>query len=601
MTTQVPPKGRGVAEGPADYPRFGGSPAGAVATWLASAWRDAGAILPGLALVAGVAVAARLAALALFPYGLAIHFEVPLAMLFGLVLVNLGYAPDGARPGVQFAVHPILRLGIILLGLRLNLGTIANIGFGAVGLVLAGMTTAILFAMVVGRRFGLPPRLSLLLGVGASVCGNSAIIATAPVVKADEREVSFAVTTTTLFGTLAVFLFPFVGRALEIDVLAFGLWAGTAVSDTAQTIAASATYSTIARDVATVVKLVRNALMAPLLLLIAWAWTRFGDRNVSREAARRGVRKAFPLFILGFLALALLRTLHVIDPDSAASVDEVTRVCFLLALAGLGLNTRLGHLRAVGLRPFLVGLGTTACLAAGMLALIVALGIGPARTQVAGAVDLRAGTGVWTAVCVAGERPALAGAFLGLARQLGDRMGEPTECPTVDPATGDLVQRTTRGAATFRRASGLATFTDGQQRWAIRDAALLQWSEPVADPPASAVTAPLSAVTDAAPAPAARQVTLPGRVLAVGIPGAGALSAVGAFHPGGPVHDKREFAATIRPGRVLDPTRLLVASPSNFGAPLARPDWAPGAILSLATDAPEPLVVPPDLGRPPAP
>ena len=173
-------------------------------------------------------------------------------------------------------------------------------------------------------------------------------------------------------------------------MLTFGLWAGTAVHDTAQTIATSAAYSTIGRDVATVVKLVRNGLMAPLLLLIAWGWNRFGDdTTVSGAAARRGAAKAFPLFLLGFLACALLRTTHLIDPDTAASVDIVTRTCFVIALAGLGLQTRLGHIRAMGPRPFLLGLGTALVLAGGSLALILGLNLGPARTRV-GAASTRA-------------------------------------------------------------------------------------------------------------------------------------------------------------------------------------------------------------------
>ena len=180
--------------------------------------------------------------------------------------------------------------------LRLNLETVFVIGAGAFGLVIVGMVVALTFALLVGRMLRIPRRVAVLIGVGTAVCGNSAIIAAAPVVKADDREVSFAVTTITVFGTLAVFLYPFIGHALQLDVLTFGLWAGTAVHDTAQTIAASAAYSTIGRDVATVVKLVRNALMAPLLLLIAWGWTRFGEQPVVGEPPAAARARPFRCF-----------------------------------------------------------------------------------------------------------------------------------------------------------------------------------------------------------------------------------------------------------------------------------------------------------------
>ena len=473
----------------------------------------AGRILPGLLLTGVVGLMAHLVAKLAFPYGLAVGLEVPVAMLLGLIVVNLTRATEGVMPGIRFAVKYVLGLGIVLLGLRLNLQSIAVIGGEAFGLVLITIGTSCAFAILIGRRLGVSPRVALLIGIGTSVCGASAIAAAAPVVKADDKEVSFAIATITVFGSLAVFFYPLIGHAMDLDVLSFGLWSGTAVPDTAQTIASGAVYSTVARDVATVVKLVRNVLIIPLLLLVAWGWNRRGDEaGVSAETTKRSLRRAFPIFLVGFLALALVRTARLVDPERLADIDTVTRACFVVALAGFGLQTRLGQIRAVGPKPFLLGFATFTLLGAGSLVLILVLGLGPARTEVIGGVDPRP-PGMWTPVCV----------------------GEPRRCGDVDEATGDLVQNTS-----------------------------------------------------------IRTVRLRGRLLATGIPGAGALSPVGTFHPGGPMHDKRDFAATTRPGEVLDPTRLLVASTSNFGSPTARADWATGAVLSLSTDAPAPLVLDPE-------
>ena len=548
-------------------------------------------VLPGLALTAIVALVAHVAAASVFPYALAIGFEVPLAMILGIVVIAVVRTPAWAMPGVAFAVKNVLRLGIILLGLRLNLQTIVLIGANAILLVLALMACALAFAVFVGRRLGVPRRVAILIGVGTAVCGNSAILAAAPIVKADDREASFAVATITIFGTLAVFVFPLVGHALALDVLTQGLWAGTAVPDTAQTIAASAASSTVGRDVATVVKLVRNVMMAPLLLLIAWGWGRYGDDvRVSARTARRGALKAFPLFLLGFLALALVRTERLVDPETVAHVDVVTRACFIVALAALGMQTRLDAIRALGLRPFLLGLGTAVLLAGASLGAITALGLQPARTTVVGGSDPRP-LGGWTTVCARGAAPAFAGAFQALAEQLGGRMGAPRGCATTGGGSQDTVQRTTRGVATLSRATGRARFSDGRRSWTIRGSRLLAWSGPAVAPPAGAVAAPLAPARGVPAGLHARR--LEARVLATGIPGAGALSPVGEFHPGSPIHDKRAFAAATASGKVLDATRLLVASTSNFGAPAARADWAPGAILSLATDARAPLRPPP--------
>jgi uncharacterized integral membrane protein (TIGR00698 family) len=317
------------------------------------------AVAPGLAAAALVAAIARLVT-QWVPFGLS---EVLIAVWLGLMITSVGWLPASTGGGLQLAQQRVLRLGIILLGARLSLVDVAAIGLGVLGLVVACMAVVFGFVLLVGHLTHLPRRLVVLIGVGTAVCGNSAIIATAPVVKAEEREVSFAVATITLFGTLAVFLYPLLGGALHLSDATFGVWSGLAVNDTSQVVAASSAYSPLARDVATVVKLVRNTLMAPLILLIAYWWSRT-SASVEGVTARAGAFKAFPLFVLGFLAMALLRTVGIIDPPTARWVDEVARICILVALAAVGLGTRLSLLRAVGPSPFFLGMGAGALLAA---------------------------------------------------------------------------------------------------------------------------------------------------------------------------------------------------------------------------------------------
>lgn len=314
-------------------------------------------------------MAARLVSTTLAP-GLS---EILVAVLLGIVVANVVPLRGSYAPGIRFAVQRVLRIGIVLLGARLSLEAILAIGGTALGLVVVAMTVAFAVALAVGRALRLPRRLALLIGVGTAVCGNSAIVATAPVVKAEEREVSFAVATITLFGTLAVFVFPLVGRALGLSDEAFGVWAGVGVNDTSQVVAAGAAYSPEARDVATVVKLVRNALMAPLIVLIAWWWQRSAETGV----VGKSLRGAVPLFVLGFLAMALLRTVGVITPALAALLDEAAKGLILVALAAVGLNTKVAQLRAIGPTPFVAGLATMTVLAAASLAAIAGLGIAP--------------------------------------------------------------------------------------------------------------------------------------------------------------------------------------------------------------------------------
>ena len=336
------------------------------------------AVAPGLAVALGVALLARLTG-KLLPSAIS---EVAIALLLGLAVAHLWSLPALTSAGLRLASQQILRLGIVLLGARLLLQDIAAVGLGVFGLVVVCMAVALAFALLAGRALGLPPRLALLIGVGTAVCGNSAIVATAPVVRAEEREVGFAVATITLFGTLAVFVYPFIGHAFEFSDRVFGIWAGIAVNDTSQVVATGAAYSLGARDMATVVKLIRNTLMGPLILLIAWWWGPHEARH-DDAATRRGVRHAFPLFLLGFLALALARTAGFIDPSAATSIDEGARLCIVVALAGGGLSTRLAQLRAVGATPFCLGLGTSIVLAALSLALII-IGVADGAWKIVG-------------------------------------------------------------------------------------------------------------------------------------------------------------------------------------------------------------------------
>ena len=280
------------------------------------------------------------------------------------------------EPGLQLAAQRVLRIGIILLGARLSLAEIARIGLPATGLIVVSMAVSFAVVLAASRLVRVESRLAVLIAVGSAVCGNTAIVATAPIIGARAREVAYAVATITLFGTLAVFLYPAIGRAFDIPPPAFGLWAGVAVHDTSQVIATSAAYGPGALDVATVVKLIRNALMAPLLFLLATGWAARGE--AAADSARRGVRRAVPLFVLGFLLLAALRTVGAIQADQAATLDTAARALILVALAAVGMSIRVGELRETSWRPIAVGFSVALAVGAGSLLAITALDLGSA-------------------------------------------------------------------------------------------------------------------------------------------------------------------------------------------------------------------------------
>ncbi len=301
--------------------------------------------------------------------------EVSVALLLGIVISSLvGDRLAPLAPGLAFASQRLLRLGIVLLGARLSLGEIARIGLPATGIIVVTMAASFLIVLLVARVVRVEGRLAVLIAVGSAVCGNTAIVATAPVIGARAREVAYAVATITLFGTLAVFLYPAIGRAIGLSQPSFGLWAGVAVHDTSQVIATGAAFGPDALDVATVVKLIRNAMMAPLLLLIATVWA---SRTQGRTGSpRRGLRRAIPLFVVGFIVLAALRTIGIIDASEAVTLDTVARTLILVALSAVGMSIHVGELRETSWRPLAVGFAVALVIGLGSLAAIVSFGLG---------------------------------------------------------------------------------------------------------------------------------------------------------------------------------------------------------------------------------
>ncbi|MBA3235282.1 MAG: putative sulfate exporter family transporter [Chloroflexi bacterium] len=301
--------------------------------------------------------------------------EVSVALLLGVIVSALvGDRLASLTPGVAFASQRLLRLGIVLLGARLSLGEIARIGLPATGIIIVTMAASFAIVLLVSRIVRVEGRLAVLIAVGSAVCGNTAIVATAPVIGARAREVAYAVATITLFGTLAVFLYPAIGRAIGLTQPSFGLWAGVAVHDTSQVIATSAAFGPEALDVATVVKLIRNALMAPVLLLIATVWASRVAAPIG--SARPWIWRAIPLFVLGFLALAALRTIGVIDASQAGVLDTVARSLILVALSAVGLSIHVGELRETSWRPLAVGFAVALVIGLGSIVGIVSLGLG---------------------------------------------------------------------------------------------------------------------------------------------------------------------------------------------------------------------------------
>jgi uncharacterized integral membrane protein (TIGR00698 family) len=317
------------------------------------------------------------------------------AIVIGMLLGNFGVMPKSLRPGVRFAYSNLLSLGIILLGVQLNFFDVLRLGFMGVGMSCFEIVLALGIMWLLTRWLRLSGRLGVLLGVGTAICGSSAIMATAPVIEAEESDVVFGVATVTLLGLIGMFLLPLLGHALQMTANAFGILDGLVIHAVPQVVAAGFAYSSPAGATATVIKMTRVCLLAPMVFFIGLIYARRKAQQTQMvQNKRSGVFALFPKFIFGFLAMALLRTIGLLPdikiqlPEAAwaggvqkdFSVVNIARMaasfCLIMSMAAVGLETKFSALARTGPKPFLAGLISSLVITVVILGLIRLLGIG---------------------------------------------------------------------------------------------------------------------------------------------------------------------------------------------------------------------------------
>jgi uncharacterized integral membrane protein (TIGR00698 family) len=331
-------------------------------------------LVPGFGLILLISIPAWIIQNQITVNGKTVVSAVAIAIILGIAVRNLVGVPETCRPGTSFAVKRLLRIGIALMGAQLSVAQVLTTGAAAVLVVGTCIVLAILVVRFISVRMGMSDRLGTLLGVGTSICGVSAIVATAPVIEAREEETSLAVATITVFGLLAVLLYPILGRVWQLSDTFFGTWAGTAVNDTSQVVATGLIFSQRAGEIATVVKLTRNLFMAPVIVGLSWLHLK---RREGAGDERRSVKlhQVIPVFVLGFLAMAILNSIGAFPPGVRHAIQLVTQFLIVCALAGVGLETHVAAMRKIGLRPFYAGLCASAFMAAVSFGLITLVGI----------------------------------------------------------------------------------------------------------------------------------------------------------------------------------------------------------------------------------
>lgn len=290
-----------------------------------------------------------------------------IAIIAGMIITMLIKKKDKINIGVKFVSKKVLQWAVVLLGFGLNLNVVLETGVQSLPIIICTITTSLVIAFILHKAMHIPGKISTLVGVGSSICGGSAIAATAPVIDADDEEVAQSISVIFFFNVIAAILFPLLGTVLGFSTHSgesFGIFAGTAINDTSSVTAAASTWDSMwglgsaTLDKAVTVKLTRTLAIIPITLVLAFV--RAGKEKKSGINGKKvSFKKIFPFFILYFIAASIITTVAVnagVSADFFNPVKELSKFMIVLAMAAIGLNSNIVKLVKTGGKPILMGL-----------------------------------------------------------------------------------------------------------------------------------------------------------------------------------------------------------------------------------------------------
>lgn len=306
------------------------------------------ALAPGLILTAAIAALALALRSAT---GLAALSPLILSIVIGMLIRNTMRLPASVEAGIAFAMKPVLRLGIILLGLQVTVAQILSLGGSALAIVTLTLAASFVAIRLAGRVIGVDPQLTDLIAAGTSVCGASAVMAANTVVRGRQEQVAYAVACVTLFGSLSMIAYPLLAGPLGLDARAYGLWSGATIHEVGQVVATAFQAGDTAGQYGTISKLARILLLAPLVMTLALSLRSRGNTAAGGNATRPPV----PWFVFGFIAVMLLNSAVTIPTEIHAAAVTATGALLAMALAAMGLQANIGKLWREGWRPLALG------------------------------------------------------------------------------------------------------------------------------------------------------------------------------------------------------------------------------------------------------
>ena len=291
------------------------------------------------------------------------------AILIGMILTYFIRKDDYFKPGITFTSKKILQLAVVLLGFGMNLTDILLKGKQSLPIIIATISTSLIIAFIIYKALKVPEKSSMLIGIGSSICGGSAIAAAAPVIGASDEEIAQSISVIFLFNVMAALIFPTVGGILGLSNEGFGIFAGTAINDTSSVTAAATAWDGIhgsnTLDAATIVKLTRTLAIIPITLGLAFLRTK-KEKNISSKVSMKNI---FPFFILYFVLASVITTVFNFPAEVTAPIKELSKFFIVMAMTAIGLNTNIVKLVKTGGKPIFLGFCcwiSIACVSLGM-------------------------------------------------------------------------------------------------------------------------------------------------------------------------------------------------------------------------------------------
>jgi len=312
--------------------------------------------LPGLA---ATVVAVALSMVAAEAIGLS---SLVWGVVLGALLVNLA-AParvpiEPLESGFTFAAKKLLRVGIVLLGFRLSFDEVKSLGFDGAAAVVVVVLATFFGVQLLAKLMGLPSGLGLLVATGYSICGASAVAAMQPLSDADEEETAYAIGLVTLCGSLSILVLPALGNLIDLSVETFGTWVGAGVHDVGQVTATASAYDEASLATATLVKLTRVVLLAPMVALVGLSVRRRAKATADGEAADVQLPPIVPLFVVLFIVAIGIRATGWLSDDALGWIKDAEKLFLTAGMFGLGAGVRFARLRRLGGRPLVLGLAS---------------------------------------------------------------------------------------------------------------------------------------------------------------------------------------------------------------------------------------------------